>query len=284
MAQAIKAKGLSTTEKFIFLMICNYTDENGECYPSVDRLAEDCVVNERTVRRVIKSLCEKGYIRKTERFKNGVQTSNLYHVNPSKNGCVTESHHIDASQSRIEHTKANPSNFHPDTESGYPDTESEIGVTQSQGGGDTESPKPINESINRKKIYKKKKISISEFLEKEGEEELHQKCRDFALKKNYTKENFQKEYDRYKTHFQANNQKYQNWYLVFTKWVNNQYSMFSQGKHSSSQTQNMTARQKSDLRFQQEFEKRINGGSSIEPDTTSTIDITNYQPQEKKWN
>ena len=261
MAKAIEVKGLTTNEKFVLLIICNYTSKSGESFPKIDTIAEDCAMSKRTVIRCINSLCEKGLLKREHRFKNKMKTSNFYTVFPSK--------------------------FGSDTQSPRCDTESLSDVTHSHLRSDRESHKPItidSESINRKKIYKKKKISISEFLEKEGEEGLHQKCRDFALKKNYTKENFQKEYDRYKTHFQANNQKYQNWYLVFTKWVNNQYSMFSQGKHSSSQTQNMTARQKSDLRFQQEYEKRINGGSSIEPDTTSTIDITNYQPQEKKWN
>ena len=90
MARAVKAKGLSSTEKFVFLMICNYTDHDGYCYPSINRLADDCELNERTVRRSINALCEKGLLEKENRSNNGLKTTNLYRVTPIKVGQDTQ--------------------------------------------------------------------------------------------------------------------------------------------------------------------------------------------------
>lgn len=122
MAQAIKAKGLTTSEKFLLLMICNYADAEGYCFPKIDTLASDCEMHKRTVIRNIDKLCEKGILKKTNRYKNKMQTSNLYKVNINNIGGGTESQRGG--------------------------TESPNGVAQSHGGGGTESPKPINEPIN----------------------------------------------------------------------------------------------------------------------------------------
>jgi hypothetical protein len=123
MAQAIKAKGLTTTEKFLLLMICNYADSDGYCFPKIDTLASDCEIHKRTVIRNIDKLCEKGILKKTNRYKNKMQTSNLYKINIKNIGGGTESQRGG--------------------------TESPKGVAQSHGGGGTESPKPINEPINK---------------------------------------------------------------------------------------------------------------------------------------
>ena len=117
MSQAIKAKGLTTSEKFLLLMICNYADAEGYCFPKIDTLASDCEINERTVRRCINTLCEKEILKKTNRYKNNMKTSNLYYVNLSK--------------------------ISTDTESGRTDTESAKDRTQSPLRTDTESDKPI---------------------------------------------------------------------------------------------------------------------------------------------
>lgn len=122
MAQAIKAKGLTTSEKFLLLMICNYADAEGYCFPKIDTLASDCEMHKRTVIRNIDKLCEKGILKKTNRYKNNMQTSNLYKVNINNIGGGTESQRGG--------------------------TESPNGVAQSHGGGGTESLKPINEPIN----------------------------------------------------------------------------------------------------------------------------------------
>ncbi|MGS2776970.1 helix-turn-helix domain-containing protein [Robertmurraya sp. GLU-23] len=40
----------------IFLCICTFMDENGECYPSISQIAELCGVPKRTVSRSIKEI------------------------------------------------------------------------------------------------------------------------------------------------------------------------------------------------------------------------------------
>jgi hypothetical protein len=52
---AAKLKPLNTG---VFLTICSYMNEQGECYPSVEQIAERSGVSKRTVIRSIKNLLE----------------------------------------------------------------------------------------------------------------------------------------------------------------------------------------------------------------------------------
>ena len=78
----VRSKDLRPTEKIVYMCIKSYAF-TGECYPSVKRLAEDAGVCERTVRRCVKTLCEKGLI-SVERRKNanGGNATNLYIIEP----------------------------------------------------------------------------------------------------------------------------------------------------------------------------------------------------------
>ena len=65
---------LGQMEKFVALALADTADDFGECYPAVATIALKCSCSERSVQNSIKSLCERGLLRKIERLNQ----SNLY--------------------------------------------------------------------------------------------------------------------------------------------------------------------------------------------------------------
>ena len=81
MAQAVKIKTNTSTEKLVILMLANYADEDNQAYPSYKRLASDCCMTDRAVKVIMGRLRKLGYITWVRRKKsNGSKeyTSNLY--------------------------------------------------------------------------------------------------------------------------------------------------------------------------------------------------------------
>lgn len=65
---------LGQMEKFVALALADTADDFGECYPAVATIALKCSCSERSVQNAIKSLCERGFLKKIERQNH----SNLY--------------------------------------------------------------------------------------------------------------------------------------------------------------------------------------------------------------
>lgn len=70
----------NSTAKFILVLIANLSDENFESYPSYAYLSKSSECSERTVKRAVKFLVEKGFIEVTARYKNKKQLSNVYKI------------------------------------------------------------------------------------------------------------------------------------------------------------------------------------------------------------
>lgn len=72
--------GMNPNEQVIFFWICNFSNDEGVCFPSRKTLADCAGVSIRTVVNVIDKLIEKGLLNKKER-KNGLtNTSNEYQI------------------------------------------------------------------------------------------------------------------------------------------------------------------------------------------------------------
>jgi len=73
---AISFQAESATEKAILLLLANYADGDGVSFPGQQRIAEQACCGERTVRRILTSLEERGIIRRLERRRrDGSRTS-----------------------------------------------------------------------------------------------------------------------------------------------------------------------------------------------------------------
>jgi Helix-turn-helix domain len=65
--------------KLLLLILANYAGHDNTCWPSVPRLAKECIFSESTARRRLQELEKLGFIRtKSRRDEAGDQTSNLY--------------------------------------------------------------------------------------------------------------------------------------------------------------------------------------------------------------
>ena len=71
MTWAVKQKVGNATGKAILLMLANYADEAGECFPSQVRLARECECSIATVARWLKHFMEVGIIEKRKQYGDG---------------------------------------------------------------------------------------------------------------------------------------------------------------------------------------------------------------------
>ena len=67
---------LSFEEKAMYMILARFTDKDGKCFPSIEKLAESIGKDKRTVIRYIKKLEEKGLIEKKRRFNQ----TNVYYL------------------------------------------------------------------------------------------------------------------------------------------------------------------------------------------------------------
>ena len=80
---ALKIEGLTPTKKFILVVLANYADERGSCYPSYKHLAKIVGLKSfKGVQKAIKEFEELGFLRIEHRkLDNGGNTSNRYYLN-----------------------------------------------------------------------------------------------------------------------------------------------------------------------------------------------------------
>ena len=74
----LKSKALSAGDKMTFAMLLSYAWQNDFCFPGQQRLAEDLGLDERSVRRHLKSLAAKGLVAIKQR---GQGKTNIYEIN-----------------------------------------------------------------------------------------------------------------------------------------------------------------------------------------------------------
>src|SRR5665213_2308707 len=74
----LKSKQLSSGDKMAFAMLLSYAWQNDYCFPGQRRLAEDLGLDERSVRRNLKSLEVNGLLSIKQR---GLGKTNMYELN-----------------------------------------------------------------------------------------------------------------------------------------------------------------------------------------------------------
>ena len=91
---ACEAKTGDALAKLVLISLANRADNNGECYPSLARIAGDCETTERSVIKKLEVLESKGFVMRIRRSEDGIKTSNLYRLPAVTEGysVVTECH------------------------------------------------------------------------------------------------------------------------------------------------------------------------------------------------
>jgi uncharacterized phage protein (TIGR02220 family) len=67
--------------KYVLLALSDYADENGTCFPSIEKLANKCSTTSVSIIKTIKELSKYGILEKQSRYSNGKKTSNSYCIN-----------------------------------------------------------------------------------------------------------------------------------------------------------------------------------------------------------
>ena len=76
----------SIYEYGVYTVLCRYSNNGQDAFPSHSTIAKSLHTSVKSVRRALKGLEEKGYITKQVRFKDGAQTSNAYTVHDQPKG------------------------------------------------------------------------------------------------------------------------------------------------------------------------------------------------------
>lgn len=109
---------LPTRDKFVLLMLANYaSNDDGECWPSLNRLCSDTSMTRNTVIDAIKTLEDAGALQVVRRTQSGVNLPNIYRLNLTWKGSAAIA----------------PL------------------VQELDGGSAAIAPEPINEPVNKKK-------------------------------------------------------------------------------------------------------------------------------------
>lgn len=87
MVRAMKIKVGNPLRKLVLLKLADNASDQGECWPSVPYIAEQCEISERSVQNHIQQLVKDGLVRIEKRLaENGLNRSNVYHITLSGSG------------------------------------------------------------------------------------------------------------------------------------------------------------------------------------------------------
>lgn len=81
MARAMNIKVGNPLRKLVLIKLADNANDQGECWPSVPYIADQCEISERSVQNHIQQLVKSGLVRIEERKSdNGLNRSNVYHL------------------------------------------------------------------------------------------------------------------------------------------------------------------------------------------------------------
>ncbi|MNG58144.1 hypothetical protein D3C79_162670 [compost metagenome] len=87
MVRAMKMKVGNPLRKLVLLKLADNASDQGECWPSVPYIAEQCEISERSVQNHIQQLVKDGLVRIEKRLAdNGLNRSNVYRITLSGSG------------------------------------------------------------------------------------------------------------------------------------------------------------------------------------------------------
>ena len=75
----------NASARFVLLVLCNYADENGRCYPSRQTIARKTSMSVRSVQNQLNWLSDNGYLKWENQHNDGnQQSSNIYKIPSAK--------------------------------------------------------------------------------------------------------------------------------------------------------------------------------------------------------
>lgn len=85
MAQAMKLRTGNPLRKLVLIKLADNASDQGECWPSISHIADECEISERSVQNHIQYLADKNFLWIEFRKANsGLNKSNVYHLTLNK--------------------------------------------------------------------------------------------------------------------------------------------------------------------------------------------------------
>ncbi|HBC1012961.1 TPA: helix-turn-helix domain-containing protein [Escherichia coli] len=78
MAKAMNIKVGNPLRKLVLIKLADNANDNGECWPSYQHIADQCEISKRSVMNHIAALCESGLVKKVTRKGEKSNSSNIY--------------------------------------------------------------------------------------------------------------------------------------------------------------------------------------------------------------
>lgn len=104
--------GMEAYAQCVFMWVCHFADERGECFPSRKTLARFAGCSISSVDRALGALEERGLLGREARTREGEKLTNLYHIVLLEGGTIPQRGGV-PSEGRIE---LNPYELNPDIE------------------------------------------------------------------------------------------------------------------------------------------------------------------------
>ncbi|WP_105464398.1 helix-turn-helix domain-containing protein [Escherichia coli] len=80
MAKAMNIKVGNPLRKLVLIKLADNANDNGECWPSYQHVADQCEVSRSTVKSHIRALEEMGLLKRESRRKGGLNQSNVFYL------------------------------------------------------------------------------------------------------------------------------------------------------------------------------------------------------------
>lgn len=228
MSAVFESTTLAPTERLIMLALADHADDEGRCYPSIQRLCRRTGLSERAVQTNIKKLGDQGYVRIIR--GGGKGHSNLYFVsaNPASNAPKeTPNPAADAPRRKCtpaadapqtpQQMRLNPAADAPEPSGTIRGT---VNSVVARASDQTQDDLHLDE---KPKVKPKRAVALPE-----GWVPSEKNIRD-AKEKNFTDEDIRNEADQFRDHHHARGSTFKDWDAAWRTWVRNAIKFRNRG-------------------------------------------------------
>ncbi|MCU6273320.1 helix-turn-helix domain-containing protein [Morganella morganii] len=208
-ARALQIKTGNALRKLVLVKLADNANDQGESWPSVPYIAEQCEMSERSVQNHINALVEMGLVRiESRKSANGLNQSNIYHLR--LNAAVV------SGESAAPYG-ANPAGVSGANGYGTGAADSPGGATGSDSGAGAApriSHDPIIDPDNKNIISCDEKTNV-----KTAMPESFEPGRDHAAKAEASGLDVQEEFQKFSDYHASKGTKYTDWHRAFSYWL-----------------------------------------------------------------
>ena len=220
LSRALDAPDLNQGEKLVLVILADFADDAGRCWPSMETVARKANMTDRGARGIIRRLEEKGHV--TTQFSKG-RASNHYIVHPNTEQVSASNPEQDAGITRNDVPRNAPNPERNDTQPGttVPPNRQEPSITDASAS--VESARacevlPFSEPLRSAKPSRDPpKARIPE--------DAVPSNRDYAAaeRRDVSREEADHEFERFKNYHLARDNRFKDWHRAWLTWLDSDF-------------------------------------------------------------